>query len=119
MRSALPKWCDLALAIAASAAVMLLMWLPVVDPFPEIVLWYEDKWQHMLTYALLTFLWFRAGLTPIKAALSTVVWSAFLEAGQTLVPYRSFDVLDLVANVLGCLLVLLLLRVRFYRVTTA
>ncbi len=112
MNSAWRNRLDLALAVAASAGVLLLMWLPVVDPFPEIVLWYEDKWQHLLIYAVLTFLWIRAGLSPPVAALSVACWSAFLEAGQLLVPYRSFDLLDLLANGLGCLLVVLLLRGR-------
>ncbi len=103
------------LAYSATLVVMLLMWLPVADPLPEIELWYEDKWEHLVVYGLLTWLWFRAGLAAPRAALVVGCCSIAFELGQLLVPYRSFDLLDLVANGVGCVLVMLLLRRTSFR----
>lgn len=112
MTPALQKRLRVTTALAASLGLMLLMWLPVADPFPDIQLWYEDKWEHMLVYAVLTYLWFRAGLSPIRAALGAACWSVFLELGQLWFPYRSFDLFDIAANTVGCVLMLLILRRR-------
>lgn len=100
----------MSIAVMASLGVVLLMWLPVVDPLPEIELWYEDKWQHALTYALLSGIWFIAGLRPAGAALLAAFLSVLLECGQYFIPYRGFELLDLAANFTGCLIAYASLR---------
>lgn len=115
----LQKYFRIATALAASLGVMLLMWMPVADPFPEIQLWYEDKWEHLLVYGILTYLWFRAGLSPIRAAVGVACWSIILEFGQLWFPYRSFDLFDIAANTLGCALMLLVLRRRSFSTVAA
>lgn len=92
-----------AVAVLASLALVPLMWLPVIDPFPEVTLWYADKWQHALVYAALTGLWFLAGQGPVVAATVATGWSLILECGQLLLPYRGFEWLDLAANGVGAM----------------
>lgn len=88
-------------AVLASLALMPLMWLPVIDPFPDLAFSYADKWQHALVYAVLTVLWFLAGMVPFMAAAVAAGWSLILECGQLALPYRGFEWLDLAANGVG------------------
>ena len=99
-----------AIAVLASLTVLVLMWLPVADPLPEITLWYEDKWQHLLVYGALTTLWWWSGVDARMAAVGVAIWSLALESVQAVIPYRGFEVADLAANATGCLLAWMILR---------
>lgn len=74
-----------------------------------------DKWVHMLMYGGLTFvLWFdylrqHRTISWLGATFCTlflpILLGALMEGAQALIPYRSSDVLDFVANAIGSLIV--------------
>lgn len=101
-------WVRIAFSLLCSVAMLLLMWMPVSDPLPEIEFWYEDKWQHLLAYFLLTMIWYwaisRRWNRGVTVAIAVTCYSVFLESGQLFIPYRGFELLDLLANFLGCML---------------
>lgn len=65
-----------------------------------------DKWAHLITFLILTT-WF-AGLYHRKhywrIALGLFIFGSLVELGQRWVGYRSADLLDLTANVVGIIL---------------
>ncbi|WP_379813707.1 VanZ family protein [Halorientalis brevis] len=68
-----------------------------------------DKWLHAATYAAFVVLVVYAlwTVTPRLLVVAVVVASAYgagLEVVQSFLPLRSFDLLDMLANVLGALL---------------
>lgn len=86
----------------------------------DIVPSFSDKIFHFLAYALFTWLWFNAfyyifKLGKIKSIYRTVVmgivFGIIIETLQWLVTTsRSFDLLDILANVLGVLLAAILIN---------
>lgn len=102
------------LALALALGVMALMWLPVMDPFPELELWYEDKWEHLSIYFLLTSTLYwalpRRFYGAWAVALAVAAYSLVLETGQIFLPFRGFEWFDLLANTTGCVLSWLVFR---------
>ncbi|RXK47488.1 VanZ family protein [Halorientalis pallida] len=69
-----------------------------------------DKWLHAVGYATLTLLvaYALSGATkrwPAVAVAVAAIYGAGIEVVQSVLPFRSFDVLDVLANTLGALLV--------------
>lgn len=74
-----------------------------------------DKWVHMLMYGGFSFvLWFdylrqHRTISWLRVSFCTLILPILLgglmEGAQALIPYRSCDVLDFVANVIGSLIV--------------
>lgn len=84
--------------------------------FPEIDLFdFQDKAVHLICFFLQGYLWSGVG---IKKGMGTyknpIVWRNFLLFGigcgigfeflQQYIPYRSFDLVDMIANALGACL---------------
>lgn len=73
-------------------------------PIPELPFGASDKTLHLAGYALMTLL--SAGFCHapgllVALAAGTVAGSALIESVQGLLPYRSFELLDLAANAAG------------------
>lgn len=66
-----------------------------------------DKLTHFLLYFMLAVFCVRAFKGSLRIYLKSFTyafcWGAFIEATQHLLPYRSFDVMDLLCNSLGSL----------------
>ncbi len=71
-----------------------------------------DKLVHMAIFAVLTFLWSRVGTVNSKSELKNVnfftnylvfgiIFAILVEYLQRFVPNRSFDLGDIVANIIG------------------
>jgi VanZ family protein len=64
----------------------------------------NDKLLHFLAYVVLGFLpmlWAQSWRPAIATLLAMAILGFALECGQTLVPGRSFDLLDLAGDVAG------------------
>jgi VanZ family protein len=63
---------------------------------------WDDKIQHAFAYAVAGILGFLAFPTrPVRVGVGLVVLGALLEVGQAIVPNRSSEFADLLANTLG------------------
>ncbi len=77
----------------------------------------SDKWLHFTTYFILTY-WFLHSYykKPIPITVGFVLLGTLLECLQALTVYRYWEWLDLVMNISGVLLALLLCNVLNLRV---
>ena len=98
-----------ALALGYSLLLIWMMWAPA-DGYSSEWFPHQDKLAHIALYGLLCLLWWRAGLSPLLAAVAALLWSALLEGGQGLTDARSMDFWDLLANGLGVLMAWALLQ---------
>ncbi len=70
-----------------------------------------DKWMHLISYLLLTYWFLHAYIAhPKLVVLGFVLLGAGLELLQSLTPYRLMEWLDLLMNVLGAVLALVVFR---------
>jgi VanZ family protein len=100
------------LVLCASVTPQPEMHLPVVPSMPGI-----DKVAHLVMYGILTVLFCRAFRQPSAlysasnafalALITSTGYGLIIECYQYLVPFRSFEGLDLLANALGSLSALL------------
>lgn len=69
---------------------------------------------HALAYFITSFFGFLA-YTPKKKMIIVVliIYSTFLELCQIYIPYRSFNTLDIAANMVGIILVMLLFSKKY------
>jgi VanZ family protein len=78
--------------------------------FPEFS--FSDKFGHFFLFAVLSFLWFRLGTVNEKGEINTrilitnllvfsFIFPILAEYMQLFVPNRTFDYLDIVANLTG------------------
>ena len=74
----------------------------------------SDKFMHFSAYLLLSLLIFRASLTFTKASLfiGLILLGVLIEALQYTSGLRNFEYMDIIANSLGILVGLLILRIR-------
>jgi VanZ family protein len=83
---------------------------------------YTDKLLHLGAYAILTFILHLAFNSQCKisllqkhslifASLIAISFGFFIEINQLLVPTRSFNKYDLLANVLGSIFMILLIKI--------
>ena len=75
-------------------------------PNPE-MMGLSDKVWHLAGYALITFVtagFCHAPPVLVLLAVATIVASGMVECMQGLLPYRSFELLDLAANTAGAIL---------------
>ncbi|WP_373975378.1 VanZ family protein [Chitinibacter sp. SCUT-21] len=70
-----------------------------------------DKFQHFFAYAILAFFAFRLKPGLLRVWLFAAGMGVTVELAQSLTSWRSFDVLDMVANGLGALIGLLVCRI--------
>lgn len=65
-----------------------------------------DKWVHIGLFAILCFLWCRVIQNPqwfIKIAVVCLAYGIVIEFIQDkFIPYRSFEVWDILADAVGC-----------------
>ena len=71
-----------------------------------------DKWAHVLVYGILTFLLLQNLSTQISddekkvvvtALIISILYGILMEGMQyTFFPYRYFEYLDIIANIIGC-----------------
>lgn len=100
------------------ALIILMLILMPGNNMPDTDIWSFftfDKFAHFFVFAVLVFLliigytkqytytWLK--FNAVKSALITgIAYSVILECGQALVPQRTFDLVDLLANTVGCFL---------------
>jgi VanZ family protein len=76
-----------------------------------------DKWVHIGLFAILNFLFLKAyvpngRISLVAWLLALVIYGTLIEFVQRyLIPFRSFDLVDIVADTVGALLGLLLFKV--------
>lgn len=83
--------------------------------FPEVDLFnFQDKAIHWVVFTIQSYLWCGVGQKNKTPSLSTLrIWINFLvfgvgvgiilEYSQQFIPFRSFDYLDMIVNVLGAI----------------
>jgi VanZ family protein len=90
--------------------------LAASDAMPEVDIW--DKLGHFLAYASLALcgcLAFSIGRAQVVVGVSLVAYGCVLEIGQTFIPGRSGSIQDAIANALGVMFAIVLVRVmRWY-----
>lgn len=95
-----------------------------MDDLPELHIWEPDKLVHAAFYLILSYLLFRAVLpgrqknNAIRSSVLVCIFYGFIiECIQYLLPTRQFDLFDVLANMLGCALAMLFVRMaRFNRI---
>lgn len=112
--------------ILYAAAVLAVSSLPGLQP-PDVKVVALDKLAHLLEYAIFSFLTYRSfcrwELRLVSrhafgfSALFLSLFAAFDEIFQRFIPGRSSEVWDVLADLLGALLVLVLMEMRRRRVT--
>ncbi len=93
-----------AVAALALATVAVLSLLPLAGPAPELA--YGDKLAHLLIYALLGG-WAAInphGISALRCLLALAAYGLLIELLQGLLPWRSFEWLDLAADAAGAAL---------------
>ena len=108
----------LLLAIGYSIALAIICLVPD-DGLPYFGTNYEDKIYHVLAYALLCFLWYKA-LKQFKiryaigiSFITTIVYGIIIEVLQgQLTDTRDASIMDIVANSAGVAIVSLILTLR-------
>lgn len=96
-----------------AAVIMVVSVIPGAD-LPSLSIWEPDKVMHVFVYAVLTFLtfkWFIGLSSPVSlnkkaffAVTVCILYGFIIELIQLILPTRSFDLLDELANTIGCLL---------------
>lgn len=91
-----------------------------LDEVEELIPSFSDKIFHLLAYFICTWLWFNSFFYRFKnnktqSIIRSIIVSAFfgiiIEVLQKVITtFRSFDVLDIVANLLGVLIAALLIN---------
>jgi len=83
------------------------------EAFPEVtIVDYQDKVVHFIFFFVLSYLWVGVGIKKKKdLILNRRLWinflvfgllpATFLETAQQLIPYRTFDINDLIINYIG------------------
>ncbi len=100
------------------ACVIFMLILMPGNNMPDTNIWSMltfDKFAHFFVFAVLVFLlvigftkqhtyiWLK--FNAVKSALAiSIGYSLLLETGQSLVPDRTFDLVDMLANTIGCFL---------------
>lgn len=97
---------------------MVLSVIPGED-LPSLSIWQPDKVMHAFVYATLTFFMFKTlrAAAPDNRPLKTsfiagglcILYGFFIELIQLALPTRSFDLLDELANSIGCSITIVLL----------
>ncbi len=80
------------------ATIMPTLWLPIPSRLPL-----ADKWLHLLTFLFLS-LWFTGQYSRKsywRLVLGLVAFGVLIELGQEMIPYRSAEWKDLVADIGG------------------
>lgn len=88
------------------AVVAAIVWLSLTPSPPQVDIEQGDKLGHLLAYGTLAF-WFSqlySGTTRLLYAAGFVAMGVALEFVQGGLGYRSFDLIDMLANALGVLL---------------
>lgn len=98
-----------------ASVIMMLSVIPGAD-LPSLSIWEPDKVMHATVYAILSLCAFKAmpffnpRLSRISRRLYAVglciLYGFSIELIQLLLPSRSFDLLDELANTIGCLIAL-------------
>jgi len=104
-------------AIVWACVIFMLILMPG-NNMPDTNIWSFltfDKFAHFFVFAVLVFLlvigftkqhtyiWLK--FNAVKSALAiSIGYSLLLETGQSLVPDRTFDLVDMLANTIGCFL---------------
>jgi VanZ family protein len=106
-----------------STSVLIMLWVlwMALTPDPDITLAfpYGDKLLHAITFCSLMGWWgnvYRARRPRGWAALGCLAFGIFIEFAQRLDPPRDADALDVIADGIGILAALLLLRTPLARV---
>lgn len=93
-------------------AFLLVAMLSPGDQFPEVDYFnLQDKVIHFICFGLLSFIWSGVRYSPKSGpSMRVIVWNflifgvlmgVLVEFGQIFVPFRTFDVYDILANELG------------------
>ncbi len=74
---------------------------------------YQDKVMHFIAYTILAILYSLTVKNHLKVLLCALVIGTSIEILQYFTPYRSFELLDIIADLFGSLLGILLYRKLF------
>lgn len=99
------------LAILWALTIMVVSVIPGED-LPSLSIWEPDKVMHAFVYGVLTVLLYyvfrKKGFilkkTVFQAILLCILYGFVIELIQLILPTRKFDLLDALANSVGCLL---------------
>jgi len=94
------------LAILVTIAIALLSLIKIESTQP-INIKYLDKLLHLISYVVLSFLWFTAFIKSKKIILvfiSCIAYGVLLEFLQAQTGYRTYEYADMLANSLGVLI---------------
>ena len=93
-----------------------------INKLPEIGVYFADKIFHFLTYTVLTFLWFGSFFYTLKfeknkalvyAALFSILFGIIIEVLQgVLTTFRTPDIYDVIANLVGVFLTVIIISVK-------
>ena len=89
--------------LALLLAVLAAMIMPTVWPWPSSKALLLDKWWHLLTFTVLS-VWFTgqyARSSYWRLVLGLTAFGALIELGQIMTPYRSGEWMDLIADIGG------------------
>jgi glycopeptide antibiotics resistance protein len=99
-----------------AVAVVIYMSLSPLSPFGAAVFRKSDKIMHFSAYATMMF-WFgqiyRKRLFSLSVAAGLIALGVLIEILQGLTGYRTFEYLDITANILGVVAGFVLTRTRF------
>ncbi len=101
-------------AITATVCVCVLLFAPSTDLPADTPVWINDKVAHGIVFAGLSFLWMQCLRKEGRVFFILLVFAFSTEIVQYLLPasfLRSFDLKDIVADVTGVLLGLVVSRV--------
>ncbi len=110
---------------AALGALIMLwtLWMALrPDPGITVELPYGDKWLHAFTFTCLMGWWGNLYCRPkaqVGAALGCLAFGIFIEFAQWLSPPRDADPFDVLADAIGIVVALVLLRTPLARVLSA
>ncbi len=107
-----------AIAVIWALIILAISVIPGAD-LPSLSIWEPDKVMHAFVYCVLTFLlFFSLSKSPAKrshkiiiAAGLCILYGFIIELIQLVLPTRSFDMLDALANSIGCVLAMAVILV--------
>lgn len=103
--------------IASFTYTVLLSYLSLRPIPPELgdIFSYQDKFMHLGAYLILGALYLKSSKAVLIPMILAVLVGVSLEFFQSLTSYRSFELLDMVANAVGVLISYPIVKSKLFR----